>query len=149
MKIKEYIKKIVENGNPEDMEELSEMLDETIIKLKVYDSECYKHCKIQLLGMAYNYKFNKEMAEEIVEDMKPVGEVWTIEETTNVKSQYGINANDNDFYIVMNSLANDYGEIISKDEIETYSKMANAFINDKDAIANKVWEYFTTIPKRD
>lgn len=59
------------------------------------------------------------------------------------------NANDYDFYIVMNSMINDYNEVIDKDDIETYVKMSNAFINDEDAVKNKVWKYYTTIVKED
>lgn len=149
MKIKEYIAKIIVNGDQKDMEELSEMLDESIMKLKVYDPECYKKYKTKLLGMAYNYKFDEEMAKEIVENMKPLSEVWNLNTTNSVKAEYGINANDYDFYIVMNSMINDYNEVIDKDDIETYAKMSNAFINDEDAVKNKVWKYYTTIVKED
>ena len=99
--------------------------------------------------MANNYKFDKDTAREIVEDMKPLGEVWTMSTTNSIKSQYGINADDYDFYIVINSLVNDYYNIISKDDVEIYVKMANAFINDEDAKKDKVWTYFNTIPKED
>lgn len=149
MKIKEYIEKIVENGKPEDMKELSNMLDEAIIKVKITEPECYKKYKMKLMGMAYSYKFNKDMAEELVENMRPLGQYWNIETTSKVKKDYDINADDCDFYIVMNSLANDYYKIIDREDIETYSKMAGAFINDEDAIKNKVWKYFTIIPKED
>ena len=149
MKIKEYIAKIIVNGDQKDMEELSEMLDESIMKLKIYDPECYKKYKTKLLGMAYNYKFDEEMSKEIVENMKPLSEVWDLNTTNSVKAEYGINANDYDFYIVMNSMINDYNEVIDKDDIETYVKMSNAFINDEDAVKNKVWKYYTTIVKED
>ena len=42
----------------------------------------------------------------------------------------------------MNSLVNDYGDIISPDEVDKYVKMTNAWINDVDAKPNKVWNYF-------
>ena len=48
----------------------------------------------------------------------------------------------------MNSLANDYGSVIDKDDTDTYVKMANSFINDEDAVKDKVCKYFTTIPKK-
>ncbi len=149
MKIKEYIERIIENGRPEDMEELSDMLDEAIMKVKINDPKCYKKYRMKLMGMAYNYKFDRETAKEIVEDMRPLGEVWTIEETTNVKNQYGVNADDNDFYIVINSLVNDYNNVIDKEDVETYVKMANAFINDTDSVKDKIWIYYNEIPKRD
>lgn len=145
MKIKEYIAKIVSNGKEEDMEELSEMLDETIIKLKSYSPECYKKYKMKLFGMAYDYKFDKELAEEMVHKMKPIGEKWSLETIMDLKDKYTTDYCD--FYVVINSLANDYGEIINTEDIDTYIKMANAFIHDGDAIEHKVWKYFTTIPK--
>ena len=149
MKIKEYIEKIVENGKSEDMKELSNMLDEAIIKVKLTEPECYRKYKLKLMGMAYGYKFDKNMAEEIVEDMSPLGQYWDFEATSKARKDYGLDVNDYDFYIVMNSLVNDYYKVIDKDDAETYIKMANAFINDEDAVKNKVWKYFTTIPRED
>ena len=149
MEIKKYIAKIIENGSHDDMVKLSNMLDETILKLKVYDKECFKEYKKELIGMAYNYKFNEEMASEIVEKMCPLGEYWDLATTSSLKNDYGIVTDDYSFYIVMNSLANDYGSVIDKDDTDTYVKMANSFINDDDAVKDKVWKYFTTIPKED
>ena len=149
MSIKKYIKMIVDNGNQEQMEELSDMLDEVIVKLKNYDSECYHKYKNKLMGMAYNYHFTPEFAKEIVSNMKPLGEYWNMDTTTMVKNQHGINATNEDFYIVMNSMANDYGDVIDKEQVETYIKLANAFINDKDSVNDKIWIYYTKIPKED
>ena len=149
MEIKKYIAKIIENGLHDDMVKLSNMLDEAILKLKVYDKECFKEYKKELIGMAYNYKFNEEMANEIVEKMYPLGEYWDLSTTSSLKNDYGIATDDYSFYIVMNSLANDYGSVIDKDDTDTYVKMANLFINDEDAVKDKVWKYFTTIPKED
>ena len=58
-----------------------------------------------------------------------------------------IEVNQQDFYLVINSLGNDYGDIISIDDVETYVKMTKAWIEDKDAKDDKVWIYFTKIPK--
>jgi hypothetical protein len=145
MKIKEYIEKIIQKNKKEDMENLSDMLEDLIYKMKEYDEECYHKYKMKLYGMANDYKFDKDYAIELVSDMRPIGEMWSIDTTNKVKSQYGITASDYDFYIVLNSLANDYGKIIDTEDVETYVKMANAFINDVDAKKNKVWRYYTTI----
>lgn len=149
MEIKQYIEKIVESGEKEDMKELSDMLDEAIVKLKITDPDCYKRYKIRLMGMAYNYKFDKTAAEDIVEKMRPLGMYWDIETTSKIRKEHGFNVDDNDFYIVMNSLVNDYFKIIDKTDNETYARMANAFINDEDAVKNKIWIYYTKIPKED
>jgi len=148
-KIKNYIEMIVNNGNKEDMECLSDMLTEVIDILKDEHYDKYEKYKMKLYGMAYGYKFDEDMAHEIVEEMRPLGEYWDMKTTSSVKNQYGLNIDDYVFYVVMNSLANDYQNAISLDEVETYVKMAVAFIDDEDAVKNKVWKYFTTIAKRD
>ena len=74
---------------------------------------------------------------------------YAIIKASELADKNKINANDYDFYIVMNSMINDYNEVIDKDDIETYVKMSNAFINDEDAVKNKVWKYYTTIVKED
>lgn len=148
MQINSYIEKIVNNGKPEDMEELSEILEDLMYIVKDYDEDCYEKYKMKLYGMAYNYKFTKEMAEEIVENMKPRAEIWDYETTISVKNQYGLNnINQEDFYLVINSLGNDYADVISIEEVDTYVKMAKAWIEDKDAKEDKTWIYFTKIPK--
>ena len=64
----------------------------------------FKEYKKELIGMAYNYKFNEEMASEIVEKMCPLGEYWDLSTTSSLKNDYGIVTDDYSFYIVMNSL---------------------------------------------
>lgn len=141
--IKEYISKIVENGKAEDMNKLSDMLDETIEMIKDNEPEKYKKYKLKLCGMAYDYQINRDLAEEIVSKLKPLGEKWIFEETSKVRNQYGINATDSDFYLVMNGMINDYQDVIDETDIETYAKISDKFINDIDSTPNKVWNYFT------
>lgn len=138
--IKRYIQMIVDNGKQEDMECLSDMLSEVIYLMKDEHYDMYRKYKNKLKGMAYNYQIDKELAKEIVEDMKPLGEYWAMETIFNVIG------NDNhrieDMYVVMNSLANDYNTTISLDDVETYIKMAHNWIDDVDAKQNKIWKYF-------
>lgn len=145
--IKYYIDKIVNNGKKEDMECLEEMFEDLMHELKESDYEEYKEYKMKLLGMANDYKFDEEMAKHIVENMKPLGEYWSLDTTNEVKTQFRVPINEFDFYVVMNALVNDYGNIISAEEVETYVKMAIAFVQDQDAEENKVWKYFTSIVK--
>lgn len=138
--IRKYIEKIGENRNIEDMNKLGDMLTEIIYETKESHPEIYKKYKHKLMGMAYNYQIDEHMAHEIVEDMKPLGEYWSME---TVRSVIG---NDNhkleDMYVVMNSLANDYKDIISLDDAETYIKMAHAWLDDIDGKEHKLWKYF-------
>ena len=144
--IKKYIQMIVDNGKQEDMEELSDMLEEVIYYIKENNKTKYDKYKNKLIGMAYNYKFDEELARKIVENMSN-GEIWSMDTIKSVMKSYNVNEDYCEFYLVMNSLINDYGEIIPSDDVETYIKMAKAFIHDSDAKENKVWIYFMNIPK--
>lgn len=145
--IKKMIQKIVNVGNIEEMEELSDILDEAICIIKKYDEALFEDYKMQLYRMAYGNTFNEEMAMKIVSKMQPYGEHWNLDETRNVQYQYGLNdIDDLDFYVVINSAFNDYRNMFN-DNIDTYVKFTEDFINDEDAKDGKVFLYFTTIPK--
>ena len=132
--MKKYLDMIIANGKQEDMDCLGDML----IKL-IDDSDDKKKYEHKIIGMAYNYTIPDEMAIEIVKDMKPRGEVWNKETISGV---VGVIPNINDVYVVMNSLANDYGNIMPLENVDTYKEMTNAWINDIDGHKNKVWWYF-------
>jgi hypothetical protein len=51
--IKEYIRKIVDDGNIEEMYRLSDLLDEVTHTVKQFDEDLYKKYKMELYGMAY------------------------------------------------------------------------------------------------
>lgn len=48
----------------------------------------------------------------------------------------------------MNSAFNDYNDIF-KDNVELYAKFSRDFIKDEDAVDEKVYYYFTMLPKGD
>ena len=96
MHIKEYLKKIVEDGDRKEMEELSNILDEVIYILKDYDYDTYCHYKMKLYEMAYGKVLTMEMAEEWVKEMQPMAK-WTYDETTNVLNDYGLKLKPIDF----------------------------------------------------
>lgn len=104
MDIEEYIEKIVDNGKIEDMEILSDLLEDTLEIIKDYDKECYKEFEMKLYVLAYGSHLNKSMAEEIVHNMRPYGERFSFEETKEFQRQRGINDIDEyEFYVVLNS----------------------------------------------
>lgn len=147
MDIEEIIQKIVDNGKIEDMEILSDILEDTIEELEKYDKDCYEKYMMELYKMAYGNVLNKEMAEDIVSKMKPFGQRWNIEEVQRIMEQYGINdVRLVDFYIVINSAYNDYEDIF-QDNIESYIRFTMNFIQDEDAKMDKVFIYFTEIPQ--
>ena len=142
--IKEYIQKIVDEGDRQEMEELSDMLEEAICNM---DDKYRKKYEMCLYKMAYGERFNKDMAEEIISKMQPYHMRWTLEETREVQNQYGLdNIRDIDFWIVMNSAYNDYRDLFG-DNIEMYARFSKDFIQDEDAKDNKVFLYFTSIPR--
>ena len=138
--MKEYLKMIVNNGTQEDMDCLGDILIDALYEVKETNHEKYKKYKNKIKGMAYGYKVDKELAKEIVEDMKPLGEYWDME---TIASAIGNDTHRlEDMYVVMNSLANDYKDIVSLEEPDTYVKMAHAWLDDIDAKHNKLWKYF-------
>lgn len=142
MDIEEYIEKIIENGKIEDMEELSDMLEDTMEIIKNYDEQCYKEFEMKLYTMAYGKHLNKSMAEDIVYKMRPYGMRWSFEETRELQRQRGINdISENDFFIVINSAYNDYKDLFGED-VESYIRFTIDFIKDEDAKEDKVFKYF-------
>lgn len=137
--IKLYIDKIVENGKREDMDCLSDMLIDLLYDLKERNHTEFKKYKNKLKGMAYDYKIDEDLAIEIVSNMTPLGEYWDID---TIRSVVGNIDNIYDVYVVMNSLANDYKDVISLDDVDKYVGMTKAWIMDEDAPENKVWWYF-------
>ena len=145
MDIEEYIEIIVQNGKLEDMETLSELLEDTMEIIKDYDNECYKEMEMKLYKMANGNRLNRKMAEEIVNKMRPYGKRWSIEETRQMQEQRGIsNISDVDFFIVINSAYNDYQNLFG-DNIEDYVRFTMDFIQDEDAKQDKVFLYYTEI----
>lgn len=145
MDIEEYIEKIVDNGKIEDMQELSDMLEDTMEIIKDYDKQCYKDFEIKLYKMAYGNHLNKSMAQDIVNKMRPYGERFSFEETKNLQRQRGINDIDEcEFYVVINSAYNDYKDLFNEDT-ESYIRFTIDFIKDEDAKEGKVFAYFTQI----
>lgn len=147
MDIEEIIEKIVDNGRIEDMETLSNILEDLMELIERYDPDCYKQYEMELYKMAYGNTFNKKMAEDIVSKMRPYGMRWNIQETEKIQEQYGINdIRKVDFFIVINSAYNDYRDIFGE-EIDGYIKFTLDFIKDEDAKNDKVFIYYTEIPE--
>ena len=147
MDIEEYIKRIVDNGKIEDMQELSDMLEDTMEIIKDYDKECYKEMEMKLYKMAYGSHLNKSMAEEIVNNMRPYNERWKYDEVKRIQEERGLNnISTPDFYSTMNMAYNDYHNMFGED-IENYIKFTLDFIEDEDAKEGKVFKYFTEIVK--
>lgn len=142
MEIEKYIRKIVNDGDRREMEELSDILVEVVDIIKKYDEDCYDEYKKKLYKMAYGNQINEEVAKEIVREMKPAGQRWSINETEQMQRDYGMdNIDPVSFYLVMNQGFNDYRDVFG-DSLDMYIRYTEAFICDEDAKPNKVLNYF-------
>jgi len=142
VKIEKYIRKIVNDGDRREMEELSDILVEVVDIIKKYDEDCYDEYKKKLYKMAYGNEINEDVAKEIVREMKPAGQRWSINETEQMQRDYGMdNIDPVSFYLVMNQGFNDYRDVFG-DSLDMYIRYAEAFICDEDAKPNKILNYF-------
>lgn len=148
MKIKEMLAKIIDKGNIEDMYKLNDMLDDLICDLKEQKPKLYKEYKKELYELAYGNIILENKAIEIVEHMKPYGEHYNMNDAKEIKDDYSIKHNVSDVYLVVNSLYNDYHDLL-EDNDEMYAKMTKLWLNDTDSVEDKVYIYFTDIPKED
>lgn len=83
------------------------------------------------------------------------GETWTFEEIEEIAKKNGIPKQEKklvELYAVMNMLASDYYKVAEEFDVltdEFFVCMAKAFINDKDAVPDKVAMYYECIAKKD
>lgn len=146
MEIEDYIERIIDNGNVEDMHKLSEMLEDVLEKICEFDEDIYKKYEMELYKMAYGSTLSRRMAEDIVSKMKPYRMRWSLEETKRIQEEYGLeDIRPIDFFVVINSAYNDYKDLFDENT-EMYVRFTNDFIKDEDAKEDKVFTYFTTIP---
>ena len=128
------------------MHELAEMLEEIICKLKIPHNELYKQYKMRLYEMAEGKKINEDMAYNWIDNMKPYGEHWTMDEANNVKNKNGIDADDIDWYVVMNMMYNDYHNSVGENDL-MYVKLARDWLSDEDTKEHKLYNYYKYIAK--
>ena len=148
MKVKEYITTIVKNGKQEDMNKLSDMLEEVICKTKEHHPDIYEYYKTCLYEMAYGKKLNKTLAENWVKNMRPAGQHWTMEEAETKMKSKDVKSSLADFYIAINMMYNDYYKLV-KDNEELAIDLAVNWLEDEDAVKDKMYEYYKYIAKRD
>ena len=87
------------------------------------------------------------MAEEWVRNMKPKGQHWTMEETTNAMHELGYSLNPIEFYVVANMMYNDYYNLVDTNE-ELALQLAEDWLDDKDSIEEKLYDYWKYIAKK-
>lgn len=114
--------------------------------------------KIERHEATYGPHFNEECAMKAVSKMENEdgsrGEHWSLEETTSIANQYGINLksekfNKYDWYVALNMVRSDYYRAVitmtNSDHIKYFVEIAKAWINDKDVEEGKMWYYYCYI----
>lgn len=107
--------------------------------------------KIERHEAMYGPHFNEESALKAVSKMENEdgsrGEHWSLEETTSIANQYGINLksekyNKYDWYVALNMVRSDYYRAVvtmtSSDHIKYFVELAKAWLNDKDIEEGKI-----------
>jgi len=96
-------------------------------------------------------KWVASMANE--DPARPEGGKWTLEQVKPYAQKHGIPTEGEKlfgFFAVMNAMYSDYSEVAKKYNAATpdfFAEMAKAFIQDKDAVPDKVGKYYETIVK--
>ncbi len=111
--------------------------------------------KIERHEAMYGPHFNEEQALKAVSKMENEdgsrGEHWSLEETTSIANQYGINLksekfNKYDWYVALNMVRSDYYRAVvnmtNGDHIKYFVELTKAWINDKDIDEGKMWYYY-------
>ena len=144
---KEYIKKILASGDDHKHHEMLEYI-ECLLK-KVKDEEEKEDMERWLYEISEGRVLNEMKADKLISKMKPFGKKWELADTENIRLNSGPGYEDIrpvDFWIVMNSAYNDYNDIFN-DTVDYYARFSKDFIKDPDAVEDKVYYYFTMIPK--
>lgn len=100
-------------------------------------------------------KFTREDADEWTEKMKNAdgskGAHWTFEQTEQVRKQHGYDCDPNEFYAALNMVYSDYykiGKDFNLNSVDFYAAMAHAFLDDEDAVENKLTKYYECIVEK-
>lgn len=102
--------------------------------------------------------FNEEHARHAVGMMKnedgTKGPHWTVEETTSIANQLGINLtsgkhNKWDWYVAMNMIYSDFYKAVvamtGSASTKYFAELAKAWVTDKDAPDGKMWHYYVHV----
>lgn len=114
----------------------------------------HKMFRMKAYEQEYGPHFNDEHARKAVSKMENEdgtrGPHWSIEETTSLANQYGINLNGRfnryDWFVALNMVYSDYYKVIvnisNSNNPKHYVEFAKAWMNDKDIDEGKMWYYY-------
>jgi len=80
------------------------------------------------------------------------GPHWTMEQIKQVMAQRGISGEPLEYFLVFNMLYSDFSAVFRKhgvgDKIDFYADMAKAWLEDKDAVEDKLAAYYECVVKK-
>lgn len=99
-------------------------------------------------------ELDEDMAYEWMENLQnedgTKGPHWTKEQTTQVMKQKNLNLDPLEFWVALNAVYSDYCGVAKKmnvNNIDFYTHMAKAFIEDKDSQPNRLARYYEYVTK--
>lgn len=153
MEIEKILEAGAEKREPKVMEEWSEILEDLMEEVCFVDKDLYDKYWREFYLSVFGPHLTKECATYWVSEMHnedgTKGQHWTIEQTTQVAKQYGVNFdkyNADEWYAVMNMIYSDFYGAIPND-VSVYVKMSQKWLNDKDVPEGKLFYYYHDVVK--
>lgn len=144
-RLEEYMDMPVNAHNIEIISDTVSCLD----CLEDYEREMKEYGKGVRVG-----RFTRDDAEEWTRRMKNAdgsrGEHWSYEQTEQVLKQHGFDCNPTAFYAAMNMAYSDYYNTAKEfglNNADFYANIAHDFLDDEDAVPNKIAVYRECIAK--
>lgn len=148
--IKDNIEKIVQKGNDEDMQKLSDILEKSLDRMQDLEPDKYNEYNMCIYELANGKILTDEMKREWVRNMKPLAK-WTEEDVANVVGQYDIKIPITSCYLILNMLYSDmksaFGSGDNEESLKRYINGMNDWYFDEDAKNTKeakiynYWKY--------
>lgn len=125
-----------------------------------YEQGGMKHMEDYRKGGDKPKPLTREKAEEWVESMqnedpnREEGECWTLDEAKAIAKKMGMPTEGKkliEFYAVINAMYSDYYKVAEKFDLvedDFFAELAKAFIEDKDAVKDKVAVYYDCIVEK-
>ena len=145
---KKHLNKIKDTKDVSKMIELEDIFIELMEHIKECDKKLYEKIELKMYKIAYGKHLTEEMAVKWVNNMKPVGQHWSIPEAEEIILNKGYLLDKINFYTVINMMYNDNHNIV-KDNDDLAFELAKNWLEDEDAVKDKLFEYWEHIPKKD
>lgn len=129
-------------------EKLRSFMEKSFDEIKRKDYNMYEDLELDLYKEMYGCHFSEWLLEKALSKMQnedgTKGKHWSLADTTQVAKSSNISFegfNEYDWCYVMNMMYSDYCGIFGND-VNTYTMLSKAFLEDKDAAKGKAFKYY-------